>query len=591
MAEQAEDTKVDKKNCCKLAQERETLNFYVDLLNRKNSWRKKTVLEIPVNCRFLEEEIREQLHRNIKFAHIQLTESFMEVEIQDTGIEIIEDNIEPGTYQNILLEEYRRNCQRNMANKFQFYTDGSVGRTSDQEKKMGIAWIQTEGPNIGSSFAASLSDWPTSYKAELTAIIIAALTVPTASEVEVVTDSASCISAFNKMIKANPRRTTRRWIKEKNWSLWMRFAEIIRRKKLKIQLKKVKAHSGHRHNDMADKLAKEGREALEIIWQDPRRPIWSVMPVWNNFEVDMSIRDFMKEIHKKETLVDWTQQNRVQKRWAKEIEEQETHSWKMVWEQSRQGSSLQTTIKQAKERSFRTKLMNDELPTFDNLVKRRPELYTRKTCLLCDREEENTEHLFACPGTRDKQSQVWKEVRIRTERLLNKIQKRRPAGQGKDRGKVQEKITGDKLLRLIREWENICGNSGREQINMCVGLFDMSKKQAWNKVAKEDGLKAAESKEVLDSLSNNLLRTSRKKIWIPRCEEVIAWEKMQGIVSRIKKKKESPERKKPARGRPKTGEVKDTAKRTRSRGIAGLKEKVIEITRSWIKEGKKWLGY
>ena len=311
------------------------------------------------------------------------------------------------------------------------------------------------------------------------------------------------------------------------------------------------------------------------------------MPIWNNFTVDMSIRDFVKEIHKKETLVDWTQQNRVQKRWAKVIEEQEAYSWKMVWEQSRQGSSLQTSLKQAKERSFRTKLMNDELPTFDNLVKRRPELYTRKKCLFCNREEENTEHLFSCLGTRDKQSQVWKEVQIKMERLFNKIQKRRPTEQGN----VQEKITGDKLLRLIREWENRCSNSGREQINMCVGLFDMSEKQAWNKAAKEDGLKTSESKEVVDSLSNSLLRVSRKKIWIPRCEEVIAWEKIQGIVNRIKKKRESWEKKKTTRGRPKTEEGKDTIRRKRNSGITDLKKKVIDITRSWIKEGKKWLGY
>jgi DNA invertase Pin-like site-specific DNA recombinase len=66
---------------------------------------------------------------------------------------------------------------------------------------------------------------------------------------------------------------------------------------------------------------------------------------------------------------------------------------------------------------------------------------------------------------------------------------------------------------------------------------------------------------------------------------------MQGIVNRIKKKRESLKRKKPVRGRPKTEEVKDTIRRTRNKGITDLKEKVIEITRSWIKEGKKWLGY
>jgi hypothetical protein len=236
--------------------------------------------------------------------------------------------------------------------------------------------------------------------------------------------------------------------------------------------------------------------------------------------------------------------------------------------------------------------MNNELSIFDNLVKRRPDLYVRKKCLLCNREEENTEHLFSCTKLMDKRVLVWKKAQEKMERMLSEVQERRPVNKEKAKGR----ITGDKLLRLTKQWENICSNSGKEQINMCLGLIDMSKKQEWSRAAKEDGLKESESRKILDSLSNNLLRLSRKKIWIPRCEEVIAWEKKQEIINRNKKWKEKQKKKKigekkPRGRKPKSEGAQAVTQGTRKNGLSSLKERVVEVTWSWIKKGKKWLGY
>jgi hypothetical protein len=87
--------------------------------------------------------------------------------------------------------------------------------------------------------------------------------------------------------------------------------EILRRKKLKLNLKKIKAHSGDKFNEIADSLAKEGRESPEIIWKDPKNPIWFAVPTWNQIIIDRSTRDFLKEIHKIETTTEWIQQNRT----------------------------------------------------------------------------------------------------------------------------------------------------------------------------------------------------------------------------------------------------------------------------------------
>ena len=257
---------------CGIINKRTTVVFFCDLLNQTQGWRKKSSLEIPVDCRYLEEELKDQLRRNPKFIRKQISDSMLDVEIEDTGILVIEDNIESGEHRESIIKEYRLNQSQHRIPKFQFYTDGSMKNSVDHEKSMGAAWLQTEGPNQGNFFTAGVTDWPSPHRAELVAIILAILTVPQESEVEIVTDSASCISTYNRIAKPNPKHTTRRWIKEKNWSLWMHLLEIIQKKRLQVSFKKVKAYSGDILNDKVDALAKEERNIPEIIWKDPDVP-------------------------------------------------------------------------------------------------------------------------------------------------------------------------------------------------------------------------------------------------------------------------------------------------------------------------------
>ena len=90
----------------------------------------------------------------------------------------------------------------------------------------------------------------------------------------------------------------------------MHLLEIIRRKKLQVHFKKVKAHSGNIFNDRIDVLAKEGSNFPEIIWKDPRHPLWSVIPVWNNMVIDVSQRFHQRSAQEKnDNRVELTKQN------------------------------------------------------------------------------------------------------------------------------------------------------------------------------------------------------------------------------------------------------------------------------------------
>jgi hypothetical protein len=176
--------------------------------------------------------------------------------------------------------------------------------------------------------------------------------------------------------------------------------------------------------------------------------------------------------------------------------------------------------------------MNDELPTMERLTTRRSDLYKSPTCILCEREEENTEHLFDCSTLIREKSQMWKEAK---EKVASRIATLVRKEDGKNSIRKEKQPT--KLMQLINQWETAAGSSRRNLINTCLGLFSDQDNQVWNKSAKEDGLKGTGSQEILSLLSNSLLKLFRKRIWIPRCEKIIAWEKTKGISNKEKKRK------------------------------------------------------
>ena len=57
-------------------------------------------------------------------------------------------------------------------------------------------------------------------------------------------------------------------MKEKNWLLWMRIMNTIQKKQINAKLSKIKAHNSNNFNEIADKLAKEGKEEEEIEWKE-----------------------------------------------------------------------------------------------------------------------------------------------------------------------------------------------------------------------------------------------------------------------------------------------------------------------------------
>ena len=67
---------------------------------------------------------------------------------------------------------------------------------------MGIGWAQIHNNSVTHNFSAQITNWPSSYKAELFAILSAISTLPRNSTVDIYTDSQSIISKFTNLFKA-----------------------------------------------------------------------------------------------------------------------------------------------------------------------------------------------------------------------------------------------------------------------------------------------------------------------------------------------------------------------------------------------------
>jgi len=91
------------------------------------------------------------------------------------------------------------------------------------------------------------------------------------------------------------------------------------------------------------------------------------------------------------------------KRWQdiKVLSDQSAIDWIATW--ALFGShfnerKITTSFKHSSAISFRTKLLMEELPLLDKLVKRNPEVYKEEwKCMLCDQEQESWSHIWRCP--------------------------------------------------------------------------------------------------------------------------------------------------------------------------------------------------
>ncbi|KAF8171156.1 ribonuclease H-like domain-containing protein, partial [Pholiota molesta] len=134
----------------------------------------------------------------------------------------------------------------------QVYTDGAcIGNgTSDAQAGAGIFW----GIHSVKNRSLRVPGKQTNNRGEIYAILKAIEIAPKESTLKIYTDSMYAIKSIGEWAIASAARG---WEIE-NGDLISDCVDLIRQRTGRLSLIQVKGHSGNKHNDAADALAKEG---------------------------------------------------------------------------------------------------------------------------------------------------------------------------------------------------------------------------------------------------------------------------------------------------------------------------------------------
>ena len=227
----------------------------------------------------------------------------------------------------------------------------------------------------------------------MVAILLALLTVPCRSSVEIRTDSIAAILSIEKGLKMNKIRF---WLKCKNSGLLTTIVELIKTKELNTRFIKIKGHSGDIFNELADLKAKEGGKSTQYLTPEPLyTQDHKIRYTWEGELVEKPIRSFVKMIGRVLIKAEWTFLHNMHDETHQE--KKYTQSWVILRNIMRSGTKQRNyTFKSNTLQLFEIKCLNNMLPVLEKLNQRRPETYKTNKCVICKKKKENVEHLVSC---------------------------------------------------------------------------------------------------------------------------------------------------------------------------------------------------
>jgi len=190
-------------------------------------------------------------------------------------------------------------------------------------------------------------------------------------------------------------------------------------------------------------------------------------------------------------------------------------------------TNLNTSYKDMSYRTFAWKLLNDELPTFNNLHKRNPDSYTSEVCPNCQLDIENNIHIFICRKQNTDNSleeivQYFNTIII--HEVANSCQDKSKMKQFKEN--LKQFTNGFTLTdQRLMEYDFI------SFLDIIVGLIPNSLSSLISSVIHSKTEKEALIIRVIHKFKDQLY-----SIWKQRCEQILVWEKEHNITKKDKKK-------------------------------------------------------
>ena len=309
--------------------------------------------------------------------------------IQQNPIDII-------FYTNIISNELNQLAYNNIAlTDLIFYTDRSVTNISTDQCQMSISWVQVHNNTIQQTFSASIQQWPSSYKAELLAILSAISTCPRNSKVDIYTDSQSIISKYNKITTqlTKPNKA----YSYNYWPIWHTLLNLIKSYSLIINFHKVTAHSDNTFNNLADSLAKNANSIYYLKFKHNNLYNPSYFLQLNGINVESPTRHIIKNICNAYNIAMWSSQNRMNQI----ISISNQINWNSTWmylNNNHKRTYNYTNFQLSHSKSFRIKNILNSLPTLHNMHYLYSHIYNSINCISCNSHEQNI-HWAICSNT------------------------------------------------------------------------------------------------------------------------------------------------------------------------------------------------
>ncbi|CAG8819463.1 22038_t:CDS:1, partial [Dentiscutata erythropus] len=112
--------------------------------------------------------------------------------------------------------------------------------------------------------------------------------------------------------------------------------------------------------------------------------------------IEKPIKKTIQEFNRTAAFYKWRMQNRT----ANSISKRKSHNinWHLIQKTNYLSTLYQNfnSFEDTRQRLFKLRLQNNELPTMDKLHQRRSHLYVTNKCPFCNQEKETNKHVFTC---------------------------------------------------------------------------------------------------------------------------------------------------------------------------------------------------
>ena len=418
---------------------------------------------------------------------------------------LIDQLIKEHQYQ-VILKQIAENVKEN--HYLEIYTDGSLKNLLKSSCTMGIGWFIANTEIHQQKFQASIKTFPSSTKAEIYAVLTALIICPENSRVNIYLDSQNTINNFNKIIIENSL-TNKQILKIPNCWIWLTIKEIIDTLQLQVQLNKVKAHSKNELNDLADLLAKEGTLYPELN-----------INTHQNIAIYLSLEDKLME---KPTHIFWKEYNNAKnfshflnlKRNEdyKTITRNNIIDWKYtlnIYNNNSELNNNSTSFEESNIKAFKSRILFKELPTVEHLSHKYYNLYGNLNCPTCDDHKEDQNHLWQCPKRQNNIADLHTQFNFT---LLE-----------------QCKLVKENISISI---EDIIDCTNVIDFKLFIqGLIPKTLTTLINSVTH----KKDTTYKIINYCMKQLNKNIYEKIWKPRCEDMIAYERQHNINTKLKRR-------------------------------------------------------